>query len=769
MKFILDGLTVYFPYEFIYPEQYRYMLELKRALDAHGHCLLEMPTGTGKTITLLSLITSYQLAHPEVGKLVYCTRTVPEMEKVLAELQELIEYRNKYLGPNPPPIMALGLSSRKNLCIHPQVAEEGSRESVDAGCRRLTASWVREAALKSPDIETCSFFDAHEKAGQEALLPPGVYTLHDLRVFGRKQGWCPYFLARHMMSFANVVVYNYQYMIDPKVSQMVSRELEKECVVVFDEAHNIDNVCIEALSVSLRQQTLNAARRNITKLEGEVRKAQAANRARLDEEYRRLVGNLVEAQQLRGGEEWLANPALPEDIVRESMPGNIRRAEHFIGFLRRFVAHLYERMRTPAVVAEGPASFLGGVQAAVAVDAKTLRFCYDRLSSLMKTLEITNTDDFGAIQMVADFGTLLGTYSHGFAVIIEPYDERLPHIPDPVLQLSCLDASLAMRPVFSRFQSVVITSGTLSPLNLYPRILDFHPVSIASLNMTLTRDCLCPVVLTRGTDQVSVSTRYEQRLDEGNLRNYGRLVVELATAVPDGLVVFFVSYSYMDYVIARWHEDGILADLMEHKLIFIETQDVMETTLALDNFRRACDAGRGAVFFSVARGKVAEGIDFDRHYGRAVVMIGVPYQYTLSRVLRARLDYLRETFQIKESDYLAFDAIRQAAQCVGRVIRSKADYGLMVFADRRYQRHDKRDKLPKWITSNLKEAHMNLSTDMLMVVTREFMRSMAQPVDRAAAGKGLLSQEAVNAIWEQQRQQAKQAGLGGGSVPMEVG
>ena len=45
--------------------------------------LLQMPTGTGKTITLLSLITSYQLAHPEVGKLIYCTRTVPEMEKVL--------------------------------------------------------------------------------------------------------------------------------------------------------------------------------------------------------------------------------------------------------------------------------------------------------------------------------------------------------------------------------------------------------------------------------------------------------------------------------------------------------------------------------------------------------------------------------------------------------------------------------------------------------------------------------------------------------------
>ena len=31
-----------------------------------------------------------------------------------------------------------------------------------------------------------------------------------------------------------------------QVSNMVSRELDKECVIVFDEAHNIDNVCIEA-------------------------------------------------------------------------------------------------------------------------------------------------------------------------------------------------------------------------------------------------------------------------------------------------------------------------------------------------------------------------------------------------------------------------------------------------------------------------------------------------------------------------------------------
>jgi hypothetical protein len=40
-------------------EQYSYMSDLKETLDAGGHCVLEMPSGTGKTVSLLSLIVSY--------------------------------------------------------------------------------------------------------------------------------------------------------------------------------------------------------------------------------------------------------------------------------------------------------------------------------------------------------------------------------------------------------------------------------------------------------------------------------------------------------------------------------------------------------------------------------------------------------------------------------------------------------------------------------------------------------------------------------------
>ena len=272
-------------------------------------------------------------------------------------------------------------------------------------------------------------------------------------------------------------------MLDPKVSQMVSRDLERECVVVFDEAHNIDNVCVEALSVALRPSTLEAAARNVGKLRSAVDNAKAHDAARLRDEYERLLSGLRRqvhggggggggagngngngnatattamtaaagqqqppAASLPAGEEWLAHPALPEDVLEGAVPGNIRRAEHFVAFLRRLVAYFSQRLRARSVEQQSPAAFLAHLQSSLGVDARTLRFCYDRLASLLKTLEISDTDDFGPIHLVADFATLVGTYpTSGFSIIIEPFDDRMPSVPDPVMQLACLDASLAVR------------------------------------------------------------------------------------------------------------------------------------------------------------------------------------------------------------------------------------------------------------------------------------------------------------------------------------
>ena len=42
----------------------------------------------------------------------------------------------------------------------------------------------------------------------------------------------------------------------------------------------------------------------------------------------------------------------------------------------------------------------------------------------------------------------------------------------------------------------------------------------------------------------------------------------------------------------------------------------------------------------------------------------------------------RNELQIKENDFLTFDAMRHAAQCLGRCMRGKTDYGIMVLADK---------------------------------------------------------------------------------------
>ncbi|KAL2914057.1 TFIIH/NER complex ATP-dependent 5'-3' DNA helicase subunit [Polyrhizophydium stewartii] len=748
MKFEVDGLPVLFPYEYIYPEQYAYMLDIKRTLDAQGHCLLEMPSGTGKTISLLSLIVAYQQHYPEKRKLIYCSRTVPEIEKALAELQRLMAYRASH-GRNEA-FLGVGLTSRRNLCIHPRVSKEKRGSLTDAQCRNLTSPWVREAAKSDPEIELCEFYETLEGADMSATVPSGVYTIEDLKEYSQSKKYCPYFLARRLLPFANVIIYSYHYLLDPKVADLVSRELSKDCIVVFDEAHNIDNVCTESLSIDISRPILEASARSVADLSQRIDRMKVSNAEKLQSEYSMLLEGLRNTQEAREAGEIMSNPILPGDILSEAVPGNIRRAEHFVAFLRRFIEYLkasrhMTRMRVMHVVAESPTSFLQHIKEITYIDRKPLRFCAERLASLIRTLEINDLADFRSLQKVASFATLVATYqkgtiSHCACICVAsagPFENDLDTIPNPVLHFTCLDATLAIKPVFERFSSVIITSGTLSPMELYPSLLGFEPTVTESYQMTLTRTCFLPLIVTRGSDQVTVSSKFEVRNDPAVVRNYGNILLEFAKITPDGLVCFFPSYLYMESIVSAWNDMGMLNELLKYKLIFIETPDATETSIALENYRQACDNGRGAVLLSVARGKVSEGVDFDHHFGRAVILFGIPYQYTESRILKARLEYLRDNNRIRENDFLTFDAMRHGAQCVGRVLRGKTDYGLMVFADKRFARVDKRTKLPKWILSGITEAGINLSTDMAVSMAKKFLRTMAQPLEGNQLGVSL--------------------------------
>jgi DNA excision repair protein ERCC-2 len=102
----------------------------------------------------------------------------------------------------------------------------------------------------------------------------------------------------------------------------------------------------------------------------------------------------------------------------------------------------------------------------------------------------------------------------GFLLILEPFETDNATVPNPVFHFvyvsvfgpptpdsrilkyhfSCMDPAIAIKPVFERFSSVVITSGTISPLDMYPKMLQFTPVVQETYAMTLTRNAFLPLV-----------------------------------------------------------------------------------------------------------------------------------------------------------------------------------------------------------------------------------------------------------------------------------
>lgn len=227
-------------------------------------------------------------------------------------------------------------------------------------------------------------------------------------------------------------------------------------------------------------------------------------------------------------------------------------------------------MKVLHVISETPASFLQHLKDLTFIERKPLRsvaayisltwhfsntsfrFCAERLTSLVRTLELANIEDYQPLQEVATFATLVATYDKGFLLILEPFETEGATVANPVLHLTCLDASIAIKPIFDRFSSVVITSGTISPLEMYPKMLQFSTVVQESYAMTLARKSFLPMIVTRGSDQVAISSRFEIRNEPSVVRNYGSLLIEFSKITPDGMVVFFPSYLYMESIISMW-------------------------------------------------------------------------------------------------------------------------------------------------------------------------------------------------------------------------
>ena len=77
----------------------------------------------------------------------------------------------------------------------------------------------------------------------------------------------------------------------------MSKDIARNSVVVFDEAHNIDNICIDSMSVRLTKRLLNKCVTSISTLEDTIKDQKDANSDKLKTEYEKLVEGLKQVRE----------------------------------------------------------------------------------------------------------------------------------------------------------------------------------------------------------------------------------------------------------------------------------------------------------------------------------------------------------------------------------------------------------------------------------------------------------------------------------------
>ncbi|MEM2427454.1 MAG: helicase C-terminal domain-containing protein, partial [Candidatus Hadarchaeales archaeon] len=239
-----------FPYREIREPQLELMVAVRRAVERSVPLVVEGPTGMGKTVALLCGL----LSSPELRgvKIVYCSRTHGQLDRVVEELRMLSSRLN---------VPGLSLRGRREMCLHPLLR----RFTSGAGEASHLCTVLRKEGR-------CEFFREWEERGEE-LLPEFLgeqVKAGELLRRCREEGLCPYEISKHLMPSMRVVACSYLYLLDPSIRPPFLRSLGAglpELAVVFDEAHNLPELAVELASDRLTLNSILQAKREARELE----------------------------------------------------------------------------------------------------------------------------------------------------------------------------------------------------------------------------------------------------------------------------------------------------------------------------------------------------------------------------------------------------------------------------------------------------------------------------------------------------------------------
>jgi chromosome transmission fidelity protein 1 len=297
------------------------------------------------------------------------------------------------------------------------------------------------------------------------------------------------------------------------------------------------------------------------------------------------------------------------------------------------------------------------------------------------------------------------------------------------LRYMLLDPTYHFKDIVEEARAVVLAGGTMSPMSDYEQhllpYLDPSKIITLSCGHVIPPSNLLAVPVVKASSGAEFDFTFENRNKEKTMVDLGNAILAMVKHIPDGVVVFFPSYSYLDSCLTAWKRlmasssTGTFWErFSDIKPIFQEQRSALphqtskETTtdsvLTAYSAAIASGKGRGALLLAVIGGTLSEGINFSDALGRAVVVVGLPFPNPHSAEWKAKMQYI----SIKETnrggdgkaaarDFFENACMRAVNQCVGRAIRHKNDYAAILMLDRRYGTKRIQDKLPKWIRGSL--------------------------------------------------------------------
>ena len=200
---------------------------------------------------------------------------------------------------------------------------------------------------------------------------------------------------------------------------------------------------------------------------------------------------------------------------------------------------------------------------------------------------------------------------------------------------------------------------------------------------------------------------YNNRKKEKQIISLGNEIANLAMTVKiGGILVFFQSYDFLETCREIWLNKQILDKLKKNKAVIFDLSKIYEN---IEDEIKIAKANKNMLLFTVYRGKSSEGINFKDDAARMVICIGIPFPNISDIKVRLKKDFLDERNEKYNTGYKSEDWYREEAyvainQSLGRLIRSKDDYGIMICFGKEFQRNS---LFSEWIKPNEQSIRMN--------------------------------------------------------------